>query len=122
MKQRELDKILHRHKGWLNSKNWGVKANLRGSNLEGANLRGANLEYTTGIISFGPIGKSKRIGCAVMHENGPMIKLGCFWGNMKEAKNAIEIEYGKDSSYWKVVKACCDALMEDDGELTEVEG
>ena len=43
MNEKELKKILHRHKGWLNGKRWGVRAYLRGANLRGANLQGANL-------------------------------------------------------------------------------
>ena len=43
MTQEELNTILDKHKKWLNGKEGGEKANLRGANLSGAYLRGANL-------------------------------------------------------------------------------
>ena len=43
MTQEELKKILHRHQLWLENKEGGVQADLRGADLRGANLHRANL-------------------------------------------------------------------------------
>lgn len=43
MAQEELNMILDRHKKWLNNKEGGEKADLRGANLCGADLYEANL-------------------------------------------------------------------------------
>ena len=39
MTQEELQKILNKHKLWLDSKNGGKRANLSGADLSGADLR-----------------------------------------------------------------------------------
>ena len=46
MEKEKLQKILEKHKKWLNNEEGGERANLRGANLRGANLRGANLDYS----------------------------------------------------------------------------
>ena len=43
MTEKELKKILHRHQLWLEGKEGGEQANLRGANLQGANLHRADL-------------------------------------------------------------------------------
>ena len=43
MTQAELDKILAKHEKWLNDKDGGERANLRGANLQYANLQDADL-------------------------------------------------------------------------------
>ncbi len=43
MKQEELQEILDAHKKWINGKDGGARANLRGADLRGADLREANL-------------------------------------------------------------------------------
>ena len=71
-----------------------------------------SFEYAKNIIQFGPIGEHHRIGYAVMHDSGPMIKLGCFWGTQKEAVEEIRYKYGMKSSYEAIVKAACKQLKE----------
>lgn len=44
--QEELSVILDKHKKWLNNKEGGEKADLRGANLRGADLDEANLDYS----------------------------------------------------------------------------
>lgn len=43
MTKEKLAEILEKHKLWLDGKEYGAKANLRGANLREANLREANL-------------------------------------------------------------------------------
>ena len=43
MNQEELDKILNRHKKWLNDEDGGERANLWSANLRSADLRNADL-------------------------------------------------------------------------------
>ena len=42
----ELERFLRKHKLWLENKEGGERANLKGANLEGADLKGANLDYS----------------------------------------------------------------------------
>ena len=43
MAKTELNKTLELHKMWIDGKEGGIKADLRGANLRGADLRGADL-------------------------------------------------------------------------------
>ena len=79
-----------------------LETNLCGANLEGANLCGAEHVY-----SFGPIGEEKRIGYAVTHASGVVVKLGCFWGAETDALVAIEAKYGAGSNYAAQVALAC---------------
>ena len=79
-------------------------AYLSGADLSGANLSRANLSVSTGVFSFGPIGKTGRIGYAVDGADGVMFALGCFWGNEKEAISAIRAKYGEKSLYETQIK------------------
>jgi uncharacterized protein YjbI with pentapeptide repeats len=54
-----------------------------GANLDGANLDGANLDGAKGVISFGPVPTSRRIGYAIAHEGRVMVLLGCWWGDLE---------------------------------------
>jgi hypothetical protein len=82
-------------------------ANLRGADLRGADLREADLRGAIGIISFGPIGKDKRIGYAWLDKEGKaVIILGCHEGNLEDTVNAIVKKYGDKSTYEAVVRAC----------------
>jgi len=45
MDNRELKKLLHRHRGWLSGKKWGIKADLRNADLRCADLRNADLRH-----------------------------------------------------------------------------
>ena len=85
-------------------------ANLRGANLSGAYLNDANLRGAKSIISFGPVGRERRIGYAVKHEDGPKVQLGCFWGSLDAAAAAIRAKYGENSTYESLVRAACAAL------------
>ena len=76
-----------------------TRANLYGANLTGANLIGADLTRADltradltgaeGIYMFGPMPSSGRIIYAVHHDDGFMIKSGCFWGNLSALKKAV---------------------------------
>tara|TARA_R110000772_G_scaffold13110_5_gene39166 strand:+ start:1538 stop:1960 length:423 start_codon:yes stop_codon:yes gene_type:complete len=88
-------------------------ANLSGTNLRGANLRGADLCDARSVVSFGPVGRLRRIGCAVSHDGGPRIQLGCFWGTLDAACAAIRDKYGDGSAYENLVRAACAALEEE---------
>ena len=85
-------------------------ANLRGADLRWANLSGANLSGAENIVSFGPVGKERRIGYAVQHDDGPRVQLGCFWGTLDEACAAIAEKYGDASTYEALVRAACAVL------------
>ena len=88
-------------------------ADLYGANLSGAYLSGANLYGANGILSFGPVGKEKRIGYAWLDKDGKaVIMLGCHVGNLKDTVKAIQEKYGKQSTYEAVVKACVRELEE----------
>ena len=80
------------------------EADLSGAYLRGAYLREADLRGAIGVYSFGPIGKSGRMGYAVDSADGVMFALGCFWGNEKEAITAIRAKYGPKSNYEAQVK------------------
>jgi len=91
------------------------KANLEAAYLENANLKNADLKYAnikgaTGIYSFGPIGKVRRIGYAVKHETCVMVQLGCFWGTSDEAIEEVRVEYGTESLYEKQIKLAVEIL------------
>ena len=86
------------------------EANLSGANLSGADLSGAYLSGAKSIISFGPIGRERRIGYAVKHRDGLKVKLGCFWGTLDEAAAKIRAKYGENSAYENLVRAACAAL------------
>jgi hypothetical protein len=44
MKQNEINRMLEKHKLWLNDEDSGVQADFRSANLEDANFRSANLQ------------------------------------------------------------------------------
>ena len=88
-------------------------ADLFNANLFDANLSGANLSGARGVVSFGPVGQLRRIGCAVSHDGGPRIQLGCFWGTLDAACAAIRDKYGDGSAYENLVRAACAALEEE---------
>jgi hypothetical protein len=86
-------------------------ASLYGARLNGACLDGARLNGAKGIFSFGPIGAEKRIGYAVAHFGGAMVKLGCFWGSEAAALAAISVKYGPESDYAAQVALACKIVM-----------
>mgnify|MGYP000859583459 FL=1 len=80
-----------------------IGANLRGANLTGADLRGAclrgaDIQDAIGIVSFGPCPGSGRIGYVVASDTGPMVILGCFWGTVDKAKEAIYKKYDGETA------------------------
>jgi uncharacterized protein YjbI with pentapeptide repeats len=90
-------------------------ANLRGTDLHEADLHEANLHGAKSIVSFGPVGKERRIGYAVSHNDGPRIQLGCFWGTLDEACVAIAKKYGENSTYEQLARAACAVLDDSKG-------
>ena len=112
----ELKEIIELHRKYLLGKGGGKQADLSRANLSGADLSGAYLSgaYLSGagrIYSFGPIGEEKRIGYAVAHDGGAMVKLGCFWGTEPEALARIIVKYGVDSDYAAQVALACKIVM-----------
>ncbi len=98
------------------------RANLGGVNLSGANLCGvdlnsvdlscADLYDADGIMSFGPVGSSGRIGYAVIFDGTTMFALGCYWGNFDDTCKAIVKKYGENSLYEKQVRLADEILRE----------
>ena len=78
-------------------------ANLSDANLSCANLSGANLRGAENIKSF-QCGEYNRVSYAVKHENKTMFRIGCFWGNTKEAIAKVKEKYGEDSDYEKLIR------------------
>jgi len=88
-------------------------ANLYGANLSGAILIGADLSGADGIMSFGPIGKEKRIGYAWLDKDGhAVIILGCHVGNLKDTVKAIREKYGTKSTYEAMVRLSAKIIEE----------
>jgi len=88
-------------------------ANLSGADLRGANLSGANLYEADGIMSFGPIGETKRIGYAWLDKDGKaVIRLGCSEENLKNTVAAIRLKYGLKSNYEAMVKLSAKIIEE----------
>jgi len=88
-------------------------ADLSGAYLRGADLSGADLSGAEGIMSFGPIGETKRIGYAWLDKDDKaVIMLGCHVGNLKDTVGAIRSKYGLKSNYENVIKACVKSLEE----------
>lgn len=85
-------------------------ADLYGADLRGANLRGADLQGAVGIYSFGSIGVDKRIGYAIKHADCVMVRLGCFWGTLDEAIEAVQKKYGENSTYEKQIRLAVEIL------------
>jgi hypothetical protein len=143
MKQEQLNKILQKHKDWLDGIEGGVQADLEnadlkgvnlknsylgGSNLKGADLRGAKLygaklntadlhgaylSSTRGIIQWQSPVGIKRTCYSVKHDDCVMHQLGCFWGDTDEAIEAIRQYYGSNSLYEKFLLMQVEALEEE---------
>ena len=87
---------------------WG--ADLRGANLCGANLCGANLRGAIGIVAFGPVPSSGRIGYVVQHEPEPMVQLGCWWEPL--SKTLAKLREERTPGYVAIVEAAAMVLAE----------
>ena len=61
-------------------------ANLYGADLSGANLSGANLYGAKNILRLGPTSDGWELFAVKGHKNGLMLKAGCKWKNVKDAK------------------------------------
>jgi uncharacterized protein YjbI with pentapeptide repeats len=85
------------------------EANLRGANLWGVNLWGAK---HLPIISFGPVGAGRRMGCVRMVDDKPVVELGCFSGSLDTAIKEIADKYGPNSSYQALVEAAHAELLQ----------
>ena len=87
-------------------------ADLYGANLLNADLEGANLRSAKGIILFGPVPTSGRIGYAVQHEKCVMVQLGCFWDTAANAiKKVLEVHPNeKGKAYASLIRAAVRAL------------
>lgn len=93
MKQEELQEILEAHKKWINGKDGGARANLRGADLRraylrGANLRGANLDFSCWPLWCGSLAVKvcKRIAVQLAYH---FCKLDCDDPEYIAARNAI---------------------------------
>ena len=72
---------------------------LSGTDLSGADLRRADLRCAMGIMQWQAPQGEKRTCYSVKHADCVMHKLGCFWGDTKDAVSAIRLKYGDDSLY-----------------------
>lgn len=106
-----LSDIISAHAKWTEDANTGSRADLSGADLRGANLGGANLGGANGIMSFGPVGSSGRIGYAVIFDGTIMFALGCHWGNLADTCAAIVKNYGAGSLYEKQVRLASEILQ-----------
>jgi len=87
---------------------WG--AYLWGADLRGANLCGANLRGAIGIVAFGPVPSSGRIGYVVQHEPEPMVQLGCWWEPLP--KTLAKLREERTPGYVAIVEAAAMVLAE----------
>jgi hypothetical protein len=89
-----------------------VGCDFKNCNLREATFYPCDFENATNITAFGPVGGARRIGYVVNHDNCQMVKLGCFWGTLKEAVEEIRYKYGMKSSYEAYLKAAAKSLKE----------
>lgn len=93
MKQEELQEILEAHKKWINGKDGGARAGLRGADLSEANLRradlrGADLDFSCWPLWCGGLAVKvcKRIAVQLAYH---FCKLDCDDPEYIAARNAI---------------------------------
>lgn len=83
-------------------------------NIEGTYFKQCDFECVRGIMQFGPIGHSRRIGYTTKFKNKVYVQLGCFWGTEKKALEAISCRYNgtepECSDYLDLVKLSCRIL------------
>ena len=84
-------------------------ADLRGANLRGTSLRGADLRGAKNIKSF-QCGAYNRVSFAIKWNDCIMFKIGCFWGNTREAIKKVSEKYGVNSDYEKLINLYTDML------------
>ena len=121
---RELKEILEKHRKWINGEEGGERANLSGANLSGvnlsnaylnhANLSGANLGFDCcfarvkgqPIYQVCGVGLSRRTLTlnAKGLRNDWVWFAGCFRGNEKDLRKAVEGKYGKDCDYMDAIE------------------
>jgi hypothetical protein len=71
------------------------RAFLEGASLNRAVLNRASLNGAESIVSFGPVGKERRMGYAVDHGDKVMVQLGCWWGDAGCAVQRIQDVYAE---------------------------
>ena len=77
----ELEVFLRKHKLWLENKEGGERANLKGANLDGANLKGANLSWAN--LSWANLDGANLDGANLKGANLKGANLS--WANLKGA-------------------------------------
>jgi uncharacterized protein YjbI with pentapeptide repeats len=80
------------------------EADLRGADLRGVYLYRADLHKAKGIRTF-TAGDVNRLCYTYVYDNEQRWQLGYFNGNYKETKKVVKTKYGKDSYYYKMIKA-----------------
>ena len=82
------------------------------TDLSGADLSMAYLSKAKGIVQFGPVPTSGRIGYCVDHGDKIMVKLGCWWGEFDETIQRIAEKHPgeKGDAYADMVKAAARSL------------
>jgi len=87
-------------------------ADLTEASLSVADITGANLWRAKGIIAFGPVPTSGRMGYVVKHEKCVMVQLGCWWGTLAETlKRIAEVHpNAKGKAYAGLVRASARSL------------
>jgi len=88
------------------------RVDLSRANLFHANFSGAHLSGARGVVAFGPVGHSLRIGYATAGPDDAQVHLGCFWGTQSEAVRQIRKAYGDGSAYEQLVVAACRVVQE----------
>ena len=85
------NKSLHVKTGFAIRRAIKEKANLGGADLGGANLKGAGkLIGERPILIIGNVGSDNSYLQAYNTDKGIFMKRGCFFGSLKEFKNAVE--------------------------------
>lgn len=85
---------------------------FKNCDIQGSIFTCCDFEGAKNITSFGPVGRERRIGYVVNHNKCQMVKLGCFWGPLKEAVEEIRYKYGTKSTYEAYLKAAAASLKE----------
>ena len=84
---------------------------FRGADLSDANLREANFHGAKGIVSFGPVGRERRLGYVWSCNDKVYVTLGCFSDTAEKAYKAIQDRYGENSTYEAFCRAAVAELL-----------
>lgn len=104
MNTEELKEILEKHRKWINSEDGGERANLSGADLGFdccfARVKGQPIYQVCGVGLF------RRT--LTLHAKGLrndwVWSAGCFSGNEKDLREAVEEKYGKDCDYMDAIE------------------